>query len=851
MESEELHNLYGQQFLAAIAKEMEKKMRDQKTTEPVIKKATIIFKLTFAKDNLCKGNSLDKRKAPEEIDIKTLAIEELKKHDIHLDDKTNFQSQLTLIYKVLKQLGCPIIIKKGPGNKDIVTNWLWYGIEPNKSQFDEWLEKHNYISTTSNVKSTSQYPNVDINELVKEVREKVKPTIKKICGTIRIPGQKRIDLRRIFTDVKIVPELSRNQKLDDESQQACNIYDKNAFSSCVLKKLEGEREPKSGSDALNIDRKLMLCGTPGSGKTTLLKYLALKCSEGEINTELVPFFVRIRFFAYYKQDLVDYIVSKFFARESGDYSEKIIRLFKEGRALICLDSLDEVNEEESRTVLDKILLFLDRYSENSFIISCRSSLYKYVHIPSGFKEVEIQDFNLEQIESFAQQWFVEEHNLSANKYEYFLTNLRNQPNINSIAKSPLLLSLLCNIFDKRGEFPPNSSEIYQKALDVLLEEWDRERHIDPKNRKGETLYKELSIENKQNLLSEIAFETFCKDQTIFPQREVEEYIYNYFSRQDNKIQLDFDCTAVLEAIEHHHGLLEQATDGFHSFAHGAFQQYCTARRIATIYNQQELNNLVSQLTRENWYKWREVFIFATEIADRKSCSDQAEQLLKLIKQEIDKFISSDEAIQETLKWVHTISSSVHANYKPASVRAFHLIRAVVSSYFSASGLDLARADALDLDFELVYSLDSDLKLALEFALLTNFELKRARPFRRFRALSCIFEPEFRDSLKYYKVQFAQRHNVTETLETWWKKNKENDRQIWVELVRNAELKYRHISPPSLDLNENQRKKIVHYLKLTQLLIDCLDTLDKQVEKNKSLQREIEETLLLPMTEIES
>jgi predicted NACHT family NTPase len=59
-------------------------------------------------------------------------------------------------------------------------------------------------------------------------------------------------------------------------------------------------------------------------------------------------------------------------------------------------------------------------------------------------------------------------------------------------------------------------------LDVLLKKWDAKRNIE-----RDQVYKKLSLQRKEDLLSQIAFTTFEEGNYFFKQKEVEKHIVNY------------------------------------------------------------------------------------------------------------------------------------------------------------------------------------------------------------------------------------------------------------------------------------------------------------------------------------
>lgn len=64
------------------------------------------------------------------------------------------------------------------------------------------------------------------------------------------------------------------------------------------------------------------------------------------------------------------------------------------------------------------------------------------------------------------------------KAERFIEKLQANKRIFDLATNPLLLTLLCLVFEENEDFPANRSELYKEGLDILLKKWDAKRNIE-------------------------------------------------------------------------------------------------------------------------------------------------------------------------------------------------------------------------------------------------------------------------------------------------------------------------------------------------------------------------------------
>lgn len=206
----------------------------------------------------------------------------------------------------------------------------------------------------SHPSSTADISREDIDAIVQEVREKIKPSIQERCGTIRVLDMTQpIGLNDIYTNVNILEKITgRSRKEIAELLQECKSEDFDRFG---LGKITEKRVP--GLEAVKKFPKLMILGKPGAGKTTFLKYIAVQCIEGEFQGGRVPIFVTLKYFAEAvgKPGLLEYIYQQ--ASSNGVTVTQIADLLKHGRLLVLIDGLDEVKEKDSFRVIDEIRNF--------------------------------------------------------------------------------------------------------------------------------------------------------------------------------------------------------------------------------------------------------------------------------------------------------------------------------------------------------------------------------------------------------------------------------------------------------------------------------------------------------------
>lgn len=705
----------------------------------------------------------------------------------------------------------------------------------------------------------------DVDTLVQEVRSQYREKIQTQCGTLRLLGiDKPIALDNsenigIYVDAYTLKDRLRQKWLET--------------SDLSLGEVQHERE--LGLELVTRCSKLMVLSQPGFGKTTFLKYLAIQCNEGKLQPERIPIFIELLHFAKKSRKLGEFSLLNYINQQIDRFLSvpQIETLLSEGRFFILLDGLDEVKKDERIEVIEELADFFANYNKNQFIITCRLEAQEYKF--HNFKEVELAGFDHRQIEIFLQKWFGSANNALNTEYilgktNRFIEELEHPENqrIYELAKTPLLLNLLCWVFPDTESFPSKRSKLYQEALDLLLGKWDE---WDKKNLiRQDIVY--LSLPDKINLLKQIAVITFERNEYVFEQDRVQELIGEYLENLNNtttdREKLRLDGEAVLKSIEAQYGLFVKQAWGVYSFSHLTFHEYLTAREFASSRQRQDLEKLVSHLTDS---RWREVFLLVSEM------TKPADELLRLMKKETDE-LAHDSHLQEFLTEVNNKSHSAHIpyQYRSRSKDTSKSFRAAYRAFYLSSVLDLdltlerAFWDAESLSFGHILDYASGLSIpfsnidyfreySLASSLISAFPRIRESAYSPISALEVarIFEPVIADKLLELLKPLKERinsqkqlGNKKETIGEWWKANG----QAWTKQLKDVMIEYRHIvhDGHNWQFSSQQMKALKHYYDANQLLLDCLERACdvNNLEQKEKVQDEIEETLLLPIAEIE-
>lgn len=413
-------------------------------------------------------------------------------------------------------------------------------------------------------------------------------------STTRLLGNvKTISIEGIFTSVYVLDKLTAVQRFNFEQLRGLPF------------RHEDLQIPLKRRPAVHLainEKRLFILGKPGAGKTTLLRYITLQACAG--NVKRTPIFISMKDWADSHLDLLPFLALQFKICFFPDTEAFIEQLLAKGNVSLLFDGLDEVNIAQRQGMIQTINKISKLHRDIQIVITCRIAATDYMF--ERFTYLEIADFDDGQIRLFASKWYQNE----PSKLKEFLAEFEKPGNkgLRELARTPLLLTLLCLAFDNSLKFPSRRVELYKEALDALLKRWDSTRGIQRDN-----AYQNLTAVQKEQMLAYIAKQNFEESSYFIRVDTLTRQIENFLQKSSPQEFSLPDGEAILKAIEAQHGILVERAYGIYSFSHLTFQEYFTARFLANNADRDTLAAYINLYITDD--RWREVLLLTTSLLD--------------------------------------------------------------------------------------------------------------------------------------------------------------------------------------------------------------------------------------------
>lgn len=341
----------------------------------------------------------------------------------------------------------------------------------------------------------------------------------------------------------------------------------------------------------NNRNRILIIGEGGIGKSTVLRIMGLQTF---VSMRLCPILVNLRDLSS-SHTLLDEIFRQFTELGEAANKEIIIKLLESGKFLLLLDAVDEILVTEKTDVLMDIRDFIQKASNNTFIISSRDD--RILTSLTDFRRYILSNLDENQIKILYENY----DKITGNNIAEKLWISINSVNLKSFLLNPIIASMLYNVYYFDNRLPSRSVELVMRIYNIYLFEHDYSKCGFTR-----TVIKKLASPHIKGIYSLIAFQSLQKGTPKLLTHELETMISDYLKEN----QLDFNDKDVLNELVISCILFtKQGAD--YVWQHKKFQEYFAANYICTSRQKLEIVNFM--LTSERKLEYIDIFLNILEM----------------------------------------------------------------------------------------------------------------------------------------------------------------------------------------------------------------------------------------------
>ena len=245
--------------------------------------------------------------------------------------------------------------------------------------------------------------------------------------------------------------------------------------------------------------KTFILSDPGGGKSTLLKWItSVYCFPDEYKDiathlpkrDLFPVWLCCRDIPEGSRPSIWKTIQDMALRgewlphgsEAADFTALIAKYIAEGKMLLLIDGLDEIGSEADRDhFVDQLRTFADYYPTANIVVSSRPTGFSLVTRRKfeDFRLIKIAPLEPEDIRELCINWNLlvcGDSPEACSEAESLAKLITGSERILRLARNPLLLTTLLLVKRRVGRLPTKRVELYEEAIRVLLDTWNRRGH---------------------------------------------------------------------------------------------------------------------------------------------------------------------------------------------------------------------------------------------------------------------------------------------------------------------------------------------------------------------------------------
>ncbi|MDI6730829.1 MAG: hypothetical protein QMD06_04735, partial [Candidatus Altarchaeum sp.] len=306
-------------------------------------------------------------------------------------------------------------------------------------------------------------------------------------------------------------------------------------------------------------------------------------------------------------------ICDYFKKQGIENTEKFIKeKLENGKCIVLLDDLDEIPMRHGRFSMARgIENFMRTYNNNKFIITSRILRYEKINIDT-ISKYYVSSLNDEEIEKFINNWFIVfERKVMEGMPEnaikkivdddvQLMSSIKENENINDLARNPFLLSLMCMLQKTGFKLPRYRIELYKTIIETLFETWVMARNINRKSlvdarnyKEGEKIFNSLALWMHENCPGGIEKKGVLNRKIIeiMERRGIEE--------SEARKSVDAFFTYIAQKTE----LIIQKGRDYYGFRHLSFEEFLAAMALIM---EEKYDEYLEKYSKDP--RWIEVFL---------------------------------------------------------------------------------------------------------------------------------------------------------------------------------------------------------------------------------------------------
>ncbi|MEA5564966.1 NACHT domain-containing protein [Anabaena sp. UHCC 0399] len=312
---------------------------------------------------------------------------------------------------------------------------------------------------------------------------------REVCTAMLESQQEAARLRRkateqgfeinVYVPLGLVERKQQQRRQLNEQRDRENVYE--LTQEVIVKTYEHDaflQEVITQQPSEN-NKHIAIIGEPGAGKTTLLSTIAFFIKD---KTQDLPICISLA--NLQGRTIEEYLLKQWLTEAmrlvksdvvvTPEIEHQLLACFGKERVWLLLDGVDEMGENSPAEALAKLNRELTAsLTQARVVLTCRLNVWdaQVNNTLTGFDTYKTQEFKLEQIDEFIQQWFERAGDLQKGKTLQAKLKETKHENIRKLVTNPLRLSLLCQAFDldKQGELPETKAALYQRFTRYFYE----------------------------------------------------------------------------------------------------------------------------------------------------------------------------------------------------------------------------------------------------------------------------------------------------------------------------------------------------------------------------------------------